>query len=65
MHFTLVWNFCALIDLHFSFFFFFFAFSRATPSAYGDSQARGLIRAIAARHTPEPQQRGIQASSVA
>ena len=26
----------------------FFAFSRATPVAYGDSQARGLIRAVAA-----------------
>ena len=31
-----------------SFFFFFFAISRATPVAYGDSQARGLIRAVAA-----------------
>ena len=26
----------------------FFAFSRATPAAYGGSQARGLIRAAAA-----------------
>ena len=25
-----------------------FAFSRATPTAYGDSHARGLIRAVAA-----------------
>ena len=37
----------------FFFFFFFFAFwlfaiSRATPMAYGGSQARGLIRAVAA-----------------
>ena len=32
------------------FFFFFglFAFSRATPTAYGGSQARGLIRSVAA-----------------
>ena len=29
-------------------FFVFFAFSRATPSAYGSSQARGLIGAVAA-----------------
>ena len=27
---------------------FFFVFSRATPVAYGDSQARGLIGAVAA-----------------
>ena len=30
------------------FFFFLFAFSRAAPAAYGGSQARGLIRAVAA-----------------
>ena len=32
-----------------SFFFFFglFAFSRAAPAAYGDSQGRGLIGALA------------------
>ena len=29
------------------FFFFFFVFSRATPEAHGDSQARRLIRAVA------------------
>ena len=29
-------------------FFFFFAFSRAVPMAYGGSQARGLIGAVAA-----------------
>ena len=29
-------------------FFCLFAFSRATPEAYGGSQARGLIRAVAA-----------------
>ena len=28
-------------------FFFFFVFSRAAPSAYGSSQARGLIGALA------------------
>uniref|UniRef100_A0A8D0V3C3 Voltage-dependent L-type calcium channel subunit alpha n=1 Tax=Sus scrofa TaxID=9823 RepID=A0A8D0V3C3_PIG len=36
---------------NFFFFFFFFcifAFSRATPMAYGGSQAKGLIRAVAA-----------------
>ena len=32
----------------FFFFFFFFAISRAIPTAYGGSQARGLIRAVAA-----------------
>ena len=31
------------------FIFCLFAFSRAAPVAYGGSQARGLIRAIAAR----------------
>ena len=41
----------------YSFFFFplvFFVFSRATPAAYGDSQGRGLIGAVAAglRHSP-------------
>ena len=29
-------------------FFYFFAFSRAAPTAYGGSQARVLIRAVAA-----------------
>ena len=29
-------------------FFFFFVFSRAAPKAYEGSQARGLIRAVAA-----------------
>ena len=33
---------------HLLFFFFFLSFSRATPTAYGGSQARGLIRAVAA-----------------
>ena len=28
-------------------FFFLFSFSRATPLAYGDTQARGLIEAVA------------------
>ena len=32
----------------FCFFFCLFAFSRATPAEYGGSQARGLIRAVAA-----------------
>ena len=30
------------------FFFFFFVFSRAAPAAYGGSQARGQIGAVAA-----------------
>ena len=30
------------------FFFFFFGLFRATPAAHGGSQARGLIRAVAA-----------------
>jgi len=29
-------------------FFFFFVFSRVAPTAYGGSQARGLIGAVAA-----------------
>jgi len=32
----------------FFFFFFFLVFSRAAPAAYGGSQARGLIGAVAA-----------------
>ena len=37
-------------ELHFFLFFFFylFAFSRATPAAYGGSQARSRIGAVAA-----------------
>ena len=37
---------------------------RATPAAYGGSQARGLIGAVTAELMPEPQQRGIQAASL-
>ena len=36
------------VCLVFFFFFCLFAFSRATPAAYGGSQARGLIGAVAA-----------------
>ena len=36
-----------LLLLLFLFFLFFFAFSRATPAAYGGSQARGLIGVVA------------------
>ena len=32
-------------------FFFVFAFLRATPMAYGNSQARGQIGAVAASYT--------------
>ena len=54
--------------LKFYFYFYFivclFAISWATPVAYGGSQARGPIGAIAShRATPEPQQRGIRAAS--
>ena len=35
-------------DILLEFFFCLFAFSRAAPVAFGGSQARGLIRAVAA-----------------
>ena len=44
-------------------FFFFFAICWAAPSAYGGSQARGPIWAVATGPTPEPQQLEIQAAS--
>ena len=37
----------AYLFLSFFFFFCLFAFSRAAPAAYGGSQARGVIRAVA------------------
>ena len=50
----------------FFFFFFFLSFSKAAPAAYGGSPARGLISAVSPgrRPMPEPQQWGIQATSV-
>ena len=42
--------------------FFFFFFLRATPTAYGGSQAGGRIGAVAIG--PQPQQHWIQATSV-
>ena len=45
------------------FLFFVFCLFRAAPVAYGGSQARGLIGAVAALPTPEPQQHGIRAAS--
>ena len=42
------WATRKLLNITFFFFFGLFAFSRVTPTAYGGSQARGLIRAIAA-----------------
>ena len=65
---------CFFFVLFFCFFVFFvfFVFSRATPMAYGGSQARGLTRAVAAglchSHSssgsePEPQQCWIRAMS--
>ena len=48
-----------------TFFFSLFAISWAAPAAYGGSQARGRIGAVATglRPRPEPQQRGIRAAS--
>ena len=45
------------------FFFVFFAFSRAAPSGYGGSQARGSNRSCSCQPTPEPQQLRIRAKS--
>ena len=42
----------------------FFCLFRATPEAYGGSQARGRIRATTAQAMPHPQQHQIQAVSV-
>ena len=56
--------------LAFSFLSFFFFPFKAAPMAYGGSQARGPIGATAAglhhshRPTPQPQQCGIQPTSV-
>ena len=44
-------------------FIFVFCLFRATPAAYGSSQARGLIGAVAARPMPEPQPCQIQVES--
>ena len=41
-----------------------FVLFRATPTAYGYSQARGPIRVTAAGPTPQPQQHGIRDPSV-
>ena len=44
-------NDCIFIYFYFLFYFFcLFAFSRAATAAYGGSQARGLIRAVAAAY---------------
>ena len=45
--------------LDFFSFLFFFAVSWAFSAAYGGSQARGPIRAVAAWLTQEPEQRGV------
>ena len=54
--------------LHYiSFFFFFFSvFSKAAPMASGDSQARGLIGAVAAglHHRPNPTRNDEVAGSI-
>ena len=47
----------------FFFFFFFFGLLRASPVAYGHSQARGLNRIHSHEPTPQPQQRQIGAAS--
>ena len=55
---AMIWN-TKFYRLYLSFTFFcLFAFSRATPAAYGGSQARGLIGAVATHL-----QRGIRAES--
>ena len=47
-HWHLLWGYIAFRFLHFlSFFLYLFVFSRATPVAYGGSQARGLMAAAA------------------
>ena len=56
-----LYNITHQVDLNFILFFCLFAFSRATPTAYGGSQAGGLIGAVAAKPMPEPQQHGIRA----
>ena len=38
--------------VHNFFYFFIFYFFRATPAVYGDSQAKGRIRAVACWPTP-------------
>ena len=52
------------LDLFIYFLFLFFVFSRATPVAYGRSQARGLIGAVAAslwlRHSNTRSEPGLQ-----
>ena len=48
---------------HFYFLFIYFLLFRATPVAYGSSQARGQIRAYRCRPTPQPQQCQIQTTS--
>ena len=45
-------------------FFFVFCIFRATPTAYGGSQARGANQSYSCQPTPQPQQHGIGATSV-
>ena len=45
------------------YFFFLFCLFRAAPTAYGGSQARGRISAIAPQPVPQPQQCRIRATS--
>ena len=60
-------NFTSFLPIWIPFIYLFifclFAISWAAPAAYGGSQARGRIGAVTAKPTPEPQQRGIQATS--
>ena len=44
-------------------FFFFFCLFKAAPSAYGGSQARGRIGAVATSLQPQPQQHRIRTAS--
>jgi len=52
-------------SVSFSFFFFFFAFSRTTPVAYGGSQAKDLIGAVAAGLHQSHSNAGFQTASAA
>ena len=52
-----------LTRIQFIYLFIYLFIFRASPVAYGGSQARGLIGAVAASLCQEPQQLGIRAES--
>ena len=57
------WAIWSPINSQIFFFFLYFAISRATPAAYGGSQARGLIGAVATGPCHSHGNMGIQAVS--